>query len=177
MDLTIEDVTKHLQVSEETLIHWVENGVIPSYKLKNEHRFSRQEIEEWMLRHLNQEDLGIDHQEPVVGHQQFNLFRALHKGLVLNDVEGETKEEIIYNSVKHISKSLDMDAEVITNLLFDREKLMSTAINRGVAIPHTRDFLLARAYDIVVVVYPKNPIEYGALDGKDVHTLFLLICL
>lgn len=174
MDLTVEDVAQYLQVSEETLIQWVEDGTIPSYKLNNEHRFSRSEIEEWILRHLNQEDLGIDHQEPVVGPQQFNLFRALHKGFVLNDVEGNTKEEIIYNSMKLISEGLAMDADVITNLLLDREELMSTAINKGIAIPHTRDFLLSRAYDVVVVVYPKKPIEYGALDGEKVHSLFFL---
>ena len=129
MDLTIQDVTKYLQVSEEALLKWVDSGDIPSYKLNNEYRFNRAEIEDWMLRHIHQEDLDIDPSEPMVGLHQFNLYRALNKGLVLNDVEGDTKEEIIYNSMKLISDSLDLDAEAITNLLLDREKLMSTALN------------------------------------------------
>ena len=174
MDLTIQDVAKYLQVSEETLLKWVDDGDIPSYTLSGEFRFSREEIEEWVLRHFHNEDLNIETIEPVIGPQHFNLYRALNKGLVLTDVEGVTKEEIIYNSMKLISESLELDAETITNLLLDRERLMSTALNRGVAVPHTRDFLLSGAHDVVAIVYPKKSIEYGALDGKDVHTLFFL---
>lgn len=175
MDLTIQDVTKYLHISEDDLLKWVETGDIPSYKLNNEYRFSREEIEEWLLRHIHQDDLDIDPtREPMIGTQQFNLYRALNKGMVLENVEGSTKEEIIHNSVKLISERLDLDAEIITNLLLDREKLMSTALNRGVAVPHTRDFLLSGPHDAVVIAYPKHPVEYGALDGKKVHTLFFL---
>jgi PTS system nitrogen regulatory IIA component len=34
--------------------------------------------------------------------------------------------------------------------------------------------LLGGLFDAVVVVYPKVPIEWGALDNKPVHTLFFL---
>lgn len=175
MDLTIQDVTRYLQVPEDTIMNWVKEGVIPSYQLNNEYRFSREEIEEWVLRHHNQEDLEIDPKEPVIGSQQFNLFRALHKGVVVSDVVGNTKAEVIRNSMQKISEKLDsLDPEMVSNLLLDREKLMSTAINRGVAVPHTRDFLLSEAHDVVAIVYPKQPIEYGALDGAKVHSLFFL---
>ncbi len=175
MDLTVADVSKFLQVSEEAIRNLTKEGKIPAYQLNNDYRFNREEIEEWMLRFVHQEDLKINPKEhPVGGLQQFNLYRAIHKGLVLNDVVGGSKEEVIQNCMEIISKQLDVDAEVLTNLLLDREKLMSTALNRGVAVPHTRDFLLSRAYDVVAIVYLKKPIEYGALDGKKVHTLFFL---
>jgi PTS system nitrogen regulatory IIA component len=51
---------------------------------------------------------------------------------------------------------------------------MSTAINHGIAIPHTRDFLLKSHHDILIVVFLKNPIDWGAMDKKPVHTLFFL---
>ncbi|MCH9632881.1 MAG: hypothetical protein S4CHLAM6_12250 [Chlamydiae bacterium] len=174
MDLTANDVSKFLQVSEEAVLTWTKEGKVPSYQLSGEYRFNREEIEEWMLRQVNLDDLHIDPKEHPKGLQQFNLYRALHKGLVLKDVEGESKEELIRNSMEIISKQLEIDAEVLTNLLLDREKLMSTAINRGVAVPHAREFLLSSANDIVAVVHPKTPLEYGALDGEKVHTLFFL---
>lgn len=74
----------------------------------------------------------------------------------------------------HVAASLNFDAEVISELLLDREKLMPTALNHGIAVPHTRDFLLQGPFDVIVTVFPKNPIEYGALDGNPVHTLFFL---
>jgi PTS system nitrogen regulatory IIA component len=51
---------------------------------------------------------------------------------------------------------------------------MPTALSNGIGVPHTRDFLLQESYDVIVVVFPEKPIEYGALDGEPVHTLFFL---
>ena len=51
---------------------------------------------------------------------------------------------------------------------------MPTALNNGIAVPHTRDSLRKGPFDMVFVVHPKDPLEYGALDGKPVHTLFFL---
>ena len=51
---------------------------------------------------------------------------------------------------------------------------MSTALSHGVAVPHTREFLLTGLFDAVAVVFPKEPLEWGALDGEKVHTLFFV---
>ena len=76
--------------------------------------------------------------------------------------------------MENIARDLNLDAEVITELLLDRERLMPTALSHGIAVPHTRDSLLQESFDVVAIVFPKNPIEYGALDGKPVHTMFFL---
>jgi len=47
-------------------------------------------------------------------------------------------------------------------------------LNNGIAVPHARDFLLSTHFDVVTVVSLKEGIEYGALDGLPVHTLFFL---
>ena len=73
-----------------------------------------------------------------------------------------------------IAGPLGLDAGVIGDLLLDREALQPTALSNGIAIPHTRDFLLNAHYDVVTIAFLKNPIDYGALDGKPVHTLFFL---
>lgn len=174
MDLTLTDVSKLLKVPESTLLDWTKEGEVPSYKLNDEYRYNREEVEEWMLRNLNQDDLKIDLHEQSTGVMQFNFYRALHKGFVLKDVEGNTKEEVISSCMDVIAEKLDLDAETVTQLLLEREKMMTTALNRGVALPHTREFLLSEIYDVIVVAYPKEPIEYDALDGQKVHTLFFL---
>src|SRR3990167_6479754 len=76
--------------------------------------------------------------------------------------------------MKLIAQDLHLDAEVITELLLDREKLMPTALANGVAVPHTRDFLLQESFDVIAVVFPERPIDYGALDGKPTDILFFL---
>jgi len=108
------------------------------------------------------------------GMQQFSLYRAIHQGEVFDHAQGSSKEELIRSTTRAISVKLGVDAEVLSELLLDREKLMPTALNNGIAVPHTRDFLTKGPSDSVVVVFPERAIEYGALDGKPVHTLFFL---
>lgn len=178
MDLKIKDVTELLNVSEATIKRWISDGKIPYYRLHNQYRFSRSEIENWVLSCKQGGDFSpFDEEESTrekLGTQQFGLFRAIHKGGVYLKVAGDTKEEVIRNAMQEIAKDLHLDAEVITELLLDRESLMPTALSNGIGVPHTRDFLLQESYDVIVVVFPEKPIEYGALDGEPVHTLFFL---
>lgn len=190
MDLKIRDVADLLNVSETTIRRWLVDGKIPAYRINNQYRFNRLEIEDWLMG----QKLGKNHhpathsghsinseqpEEAVSsqvsgGSKQFSLYRAIHKGGVLHDIPGHTKEEVIRATMKQLATELNLDADVISDLLMDREKLQPTALNNGIAIPHTRDFLLNSHFDMLAVVFPKHPIEYGALDNKPVHTLFFL---
>lgn len=180
MDLKLKDVAELLNVSEATVRRWISDSQIPYYRLNNQYRFSRNEIENWVLSCKQGGDFSpfkTEDSEPIkesLGTQQFGLYRAIHKGGVYKDVPGSTKEEVIRAAVDQIAADICLDEEVITELLLDREKLMPTALSNGVAVPHTRDFLLQESFDVVAVVFPKEPIEYGALDGRPVDVLFFL---
>lgn len=188
MDLKIKDVAELLNVPETTIHHWLAEGKIPAYRLNQQYCFSREEIQNWMMNH-KQEQCGSkltskkdeslldsveeDQQLLKGGIKQYSLYRALHKGKVLISLEGRNKEDSIHSAVDEIAASLDLDREMLFNLLWDRERLQPTALNNGIGVPHTRDFLL-KAKDVVFVAFPKVPIDYGALDRQAVHTLFFL---
>ena len=197
MDLKIKDVAELLNVSETTIRRWVSEGKIPSYQINHHHLFSRTEIENWVISHKldktadgispfsrrkEADSLSLPTRSPsstnssptTGGNKQFSLFRAIHKGTVLHHLKGHSKEEIIRTTMRRVAKLLHVDAEVMTDLLLDRENLMPTALNHGIAVPHTRDSLLPRHQDAVIVVFLDEPLEYGALDGQPVHTLFFL---
>lgn len=188
MDLKIKDVADLLNVSETTIRRLLSDGKIPSYRINQQHRFNREEIEDWVMnfkRGKDNEASPFNEAEKLDtpaeksslskgGSKQFSLYRAIHKGDVVHNIPGNTKEEVIRNTMKSIAKKLNLDEETLTELLLDRESLQPTALNNGVGIPHTRDFLLKNHHDLVVVATPQHPIEYGALDGKPVHTLFFL---
>ncbi len=188
MDLKIKDVAKLLNVSEETVRRWLAEGTIPAYRLNHQVRFSREEIQNWMMNsrmNRSQEEpsaqkisLSDEKAEALIsnrmGTQAYSLFRALYKGSVLHEIAASSKEKVIEEAVQIIAKNLSLDANVLTELLLDREQLMPTGLNHGVAVPHPRDFLLQKPFDVVTVVYPREPIEYGSLDGQKVHTLFFL---
>jgi len=108
------------------------------------------------------------------GKHHFWLYRAVHQGDLLTSIAGTTKNEVIRNTTKEIASKLGVDAEVLAELLIDREDLMPTALGSGIGVPHTRDFFRKGPLDMVFVVYPEEPLNYGALDGKPVHALFFL---
>lgn len=170
MDLRIKDVAELLNVPEDTVRKWLSVGEIPAYLINDEYRFSLMEIEDWVMRHKD----NSKKQSVSTGTKQFSLYRAINKGAVLDDVPGTTRDEVIRNTMKRLSKLFNLDAEVVTDLLLTRENLHPTALNHGLAVPHSRDFLLDAHYDVITIVYPENPIPYGALDGAPVHTLFFL---
>lgn len=177
MDLKLKDVAQLLDVSEATVRRWISDSKIPFYRLNQQYRFSRSEIENWMLSCKQEGGFSPFDQEDLecrLGSHQFGLYRAVHKGGVYAGIEGNTKEEVICAAMQRIALDLRLDAEVITELLLDRERLMPTALSNGIGVPHTRDFLLQESFDVVAVVFPKKPVDYGALDGKPVHTLFFL---
>jgi len=181
MDLKIKDVADLLNVHETTLRRWLVDGKIPAYRINQQYRFNRQEIEDWVMQQ-KQNKCGGETPQPTPeaanqtqrGSKQFSLYRAINKGGVLYNVPGKDKETIIKTTMKQIAADLHLDADTISDLLLDRERLQSTALGNGIAIPHTREFLLSNHFDVVTVVFLDKPIEYDSLDGKPVHTLFFL---
>ena len=185
MDLRIKDVAELLNVSETTIRRWISEGKIPNYRINQHYYFARTEIENWVISHQlakthgsspfkNKKESSVIKNPTKGGSKQFSLFRAVHKGDVLHDLSGKTKEEVICSTMKIVAKQLSLDADVMTDLLLDREKMMATALNNGIGVPHTRDSLLSGHQDAVIIVFPKEPLQYGALDGLPVHTLFFL---
>lgn len=190
MDLKLKDVADLLNVSETTIRRWLAEGKIPAYRINHQYRFNRTEIEDWVLGHklgketlsphVMEEENTLKNEEQgtqpstSTGNKQFSLYRALNKGTVIHRVPGNTKEEVLRTTMKVMAKELDLDADVLTDMLLEREALHPTSLNNGLAIPHARDFLLNAHYDMVTLAFPENPIPYDALDGKPVHTLFFL---
>lgn len=175
MDLKIKDVAELLNISETTVRRWLSDGKIPAYRINGQYRFSRPEIEDWLMQQKLEGDFEEQLEEhPAKGNMQFGLYRALYRGEVLDGVLGKGKEEVIRKTMQYMGNRFELDPDVLTDLFMDREQMMPTALGHGIAVPHTRDFLLDTHYDVIVVVYPQHPLEYGSLDGEPVHTLFFL---
>ena len=173
MDLRKQDVAELLSVSIQTINNLIQSGEIPFYTLESEHRFNRQEIENWMLKKKGALPFGESH-EAASPWQQFGLYRAIHKGDVILDTNATDKDALIQETMERASGQISLDAESVSDLLLEREKLMPTSLSNGIAVPHTREFLLEGLFDAVFVVYPPEPINWGALDNNPVHTLFFL---
>jgi len=98
----------------------------------------------------------------------------LEEKLVVTNLPGASKDEIINAMVDLISKSAKvLDKEKVRASIFERERIMSTGVGNGFAIPHGKTDAVV---DIVASFgITKDPINYQALDDKTVRLIFLLV--
>lgn len=65
------------------------------------------------------------------------------------------------------------DAKEVLDALLDRERIGSTGIGHGVAIPHIKIRNIERMYGVLACL--EKPVDYDALDGHPVDIIFLLM--
>lgn len=66
-----------------------------------------------------------------------------------------------------------VSSEVIFDALFDRERLGSTGLGKGVAIPHAR--IPRITHTIAAILTLEHPVNFDAVDKKGVDIVFALL--
>jgi fructose PTS system EIIBC or EIIC component len=98
----------------------------------------------------------------------------LTEDLVVTHLEGKSKRDVIDAMVDIVARSPKvLDVEKVRTAIFEREKIMSTGVGNGFAIPHGKTDAVA---DIVAAfAVTAEPIDYESLDEKPVRLVFLLV--
>jgi len=98
----------------------------------------------------------------------------LDEKLVITNLPGNEKEEIIDGLVNLVAQSPKvLDKDKVRAAIFEREKIMSTGVGNGFAIPHGKTDAVS---DIVAAFgVTAQPIPYQSLDEKPVRLVFLLV--
>ncbi len=165
--MTIEDVAKFLKVSERTIYDWAHKGEIPCGKLGTSWRFKRDEIESWVSRKLTPR---IHSAKPLP--REIKSILTPDRCIVLN-TDGKDK---ILNALIDVCSTLPgiRSRSELAEAIFNREKLMSTGIGLGIAVPHVR---LSGVKDIgAAVALNTTPIvDYGSLDGLPVQIVIMIV--
>ena len=88
------------------------------------------------------------------------------------DFDGKTKEMALTELIDSLSVlHPEWDGAELHTAIMEREKKMSTGIGNGIAIPHASCKGIADMSGAIGV--SKKGIDYGALDNKPVHMVFL----
>jgi len=102
------------------------------------------------------------------------VFELLDEKFILTGFKSDQKEKIINELIDLYNKSDKVnDLEKVRMAVIEREKVMSTGVGKGFAIPHGK----TNAVNDVIAAFGKTEreIDYDALDGKPVHLIFLLV--
>ena len=81
--------------------------------------------------------------------------------------------EAIHELAQGVASASGMNPEDIERAVWQREKVFSTAIGNGVAVPHAR--IAGIAEPIVGVGFSASGMDFNAPDGAPVHLAFLIL--
>ncbi len=178
MNLKIKDLIGLLKVSEDTIQEWIDEKKIPFYKIGGIYRFSESEINEWILNNKLKNKLQVSQKiiDLSASRRHVSLTEILQRSGIFYSIEGKNVLEIIQNCVKKITLPQDLTEDVLLESLIEREDLMPTAIGKGLAIPHPRSPIITEVEnESLSICFLKEEINYDAIDGIKVHTLFIVL--
>ncbi|MDP2960866.1 MAG: PTS sugar transporter subunit IIA, partial [candidate division Zixibacteria bacterium] len=102
------------------------------------------------------------------------LSKFCAEDLIVFDLKGKTKNEVIEELVNLTSKSkLVKDKEEVLKAVLEREKLVTTGVGYGVAFPHAK----TKAVKGIVIAFGRSKagIDFEAMDKKPAYLFFLIV--
>ena len=174
--MTLPEVAAYLRLAEKTVLRMVHKGKIPCAKVASQWRFLRSMIDDWLVAKMKvipQNDLArlIESSPEVVP-----LSRLLKEENVVLQIRPGTKQEVLHQLVQPLlrSKLIDQEKPFVDKLL-EREGIVSTAVGKGIAIPHLRHPQENPGGGPVLVVgICREGTNFEAPDGEKTHLFFLL---
>ena len=103
-----------------------------------------------------------------------NIADMFKKEYIIEELKSRTRREVLTELSEMFSHAdIKVDYDNMVEVLLEREKLGSTGIGGGIAIPHGK---LAGLENLIVSFgRSKDGIDFDSMDGRPVHIFFLLM--
>jgi PTS system nitrogen regulatory IIA component len=89
-------------------------------------------------------------------------------------LDDDARDGAITTLVSHLCKQKTiLDQQAFLSAVIEREKIVSTGIGNGVAIPHAKIDSL-KDFVLTIGIHKKEGIEWNSLDGAPVKVIFLI---
>jgi len=98
----------------------------------------------------------------------------INKNCIICDLKAENKEEVLRKlAVKAVEIRPELDLDKVVDVLIERERLGTTGIGNGIAIPHGKLIDL----DKIIIVFGRSQqgVPFEAADNRPVHIIFLIL--
>ena len=102
-----------------------------------------------------------------------DLSDILQASDVLPAVQASSKRQVLQALAAHAAEATGLDARLIFDVLLQRERLGSTALGGGIAIPHGRFPQIDRVRGFFARL--ASPVDFDALDHQPVDIVFMLM--
>ncbi|HET6373370.1 MAG TPA: PTS sugar transporter subunit IIA [Candidatus Polarisedimenticolia bacterium] len=111
---------------------------------------------------------------PIPSMTNRELISYLHSDLFIPDLKARNKNDAIHRMVDHLVAAKRVrNGKIVLEALKTREKMGSTGIGKGVAIPHSRSTVTNSL--TLLFARSEEGVDYNAIDDKPVHLLFMIL--
>jgi PTS system nitrogen regulatory IIA component len=92
---------------------------------------------------------------------------------ILPSLKVANKRQLLQELAHHAAKLTRLDARRIFETLLQRERLLSTGLGQGTAIPHGKFAALERIHGVFARL--ASPVDFDSVDDQPVDLVFLLL--
>ena len=98
----------------------------------------------------------------------------IREDLIVPELHSGEKPAVLRELAAHLANHhAGVDKDALVNVLLEREKLASTAIGEGIAIPHGKLDSVNKL--IACVGRAREGIDFDSMDGRPTHIFFVLL--
>lgn len=176
MQFKASDAAQALHVDEKTVLRWIRNDKLPAEQIRGDYHINRVDLLEWATERGIKVDPAIFELDDSDDTRPLPLLsQALEAGGIHCNVSGADVQSVLQQVVDLLDLPEELDPDFVLQVLLAREAMGTTAVGDGIAIPHVRNPLLLRLpVPKVSLCFLAQPVDFGALDGKPVQTLFTI---
>ena len=110
----------------------------------------------------------------MLGEFLMKICKLLDQENVLCQLEASDKKDVIDKLIGTLGKKIDPKTlENVRKAVLERERIMSTGVGKGLAIPHGKCMGLDRNYAAFALL--KEPVNFDSIDDQPVSLVFLLV--
>ena len=102
-----------------------------------------------------------------------NLSDIISADAVLPNLKAQSKKQLLQELSQHLGSDLAIDQRIIFETLLTREKLGSTGLGQGIAIPHGRLPSITKVHGLFAKL--AVPVDFESVDGEPVDLVFVLL--
>ena len=177
MNLTMEQLCRLTGLKEKSVLKWIQEKDMPCFTSGAEILFNKVEAGYWFRKNNIQVARDFFMEISACSKKRRNLYELISAGGIHKDIAASCPEEAISGAVYAMEIiPPEIPKEILLHSLLEREKMMPTAMGKGIAIPHPHKLIISQeSFEQVSVFYLKDPVDFKASDAGAVHTLFMLL--
>lgn len=102
-----------------------------------------------------------------------DLTALLQAGRILPDLKAQSRKQVLRDLCAELARETSLDERDIFDAVMERERLGSTGVGEGVAIPHAR--LDGLAHPVGAFARLTDPVDFDAVDERPCDLVFMLL--